>query len=262
MSRSTSSTAVFRRGSGAGDAMKRAGDFVLLLIGLLAAWQVLHWIAGDTAITSPADTALHLANMLGTTRFWENAEETARAFALALAISIAGGIGIGALLGINRTSATVSEPILLALYSLPKVTLYPLVLLCFGLGISAKVAFGAMHGLIPVAIFTMKAIMQLKPVYWRSAEMMRLTPAQFATTIALPAVLPEVLSGARLGFSLTLLGVLIGEMFASQRGLGFLITGAMGLGDIATIMAVAVFLAVFAVSANALLLMLERKVAR
>jgi len=54
-----------------------------------------------------------------------------------------------------------------------------------------------------------------------------------AATIVLPAILPEVMSGTRLGFSLTLLGVLIGEMFASRRGLGFLITNAIGLGDIA-----------------------------
>jgi NitT/TauT family transport system permease protein len=55
-----------------------------------------------------------------------------------------------------------------------------------------------------------------------------------------------------------LLGVLIGEMFASQRGLGFLITRAMGLGDIATIMAVAVFLSIFAIASNAALLQLDR----
>jgi NitT/TauT family transport system permease protein len=119
-----------------------------------------------------------------------------------------------------------------------------------------------MHGLIPVTIFTMKAIMQIKPVLWRTAHAMRLTARQSALTIALPAVLPEVIAGARLGFSLTLLGVLIGEMFASQRGLGFMIMSAMGLGDIATIMAIAVFLSAFAIAANALLLWLNRAVPR
>jgi NitT/TauT family transport system permease protein len=238
--------------------MKRSLDFFWLIAGILAAWQLLHWIAGDTALTSPLDTFQHLIKLLGTQRFWLNVAETARAFAVAVAISLAGGIVLGVLLGLNRTSGVVSEPILIALYSLPKVTLYPLVLLCFGLGISAKIAFGAMHGLIPVTIFTMKAIMQIKPVFWRTAATMRLTPRQMALTIALPAVLPEIIAGARLGFSLTLLGVLIGEMFASQRGLGFMITSAMGLGDIATIMAVAVFLSLFAISANALMLKLDR----
>lgn len=242
--------------------MKRFGDTLLLILGILVLWQGLYWLAGDIAVTSPADTAVHLWKLLGTARFWSNAAETARAFGLAVAISLAGGVALGVLLGLNRTSGVVSEPILIALYSLPKVTLYPLVLLCFGLGMSAKVAFGAMHGLIPVTIFTMKAIMQIKPVLWRTAHAMRLTARQTALTIALPAVLPEVIAGARLGFSLTLLGVLIGEMFASQRGLGFMIMSAMGLGDIATIMAVAVFLSVFAIAANALLLWLDRAIPR
>jgi NitT/TauT family transport system permease protein len=231
-----------------------------LFLGLLLIWHCLHWIAGDIALTSPAVTFRHLGALLLTGDFWLDVAETGRAFGLGVLISLIGGIGIGVMLGLNRTAGTVSEPILIALYSLPKVTLYPLVLLCFGLGLSAKVAFGAMHGLIPVSIFTMNAIMQIKAVYWRTGRALRLSPRQTALTIALPAVVPEVIAGARIGFSLTLLGVLIGEMFASQRGLGFLITRAMGLGDIATIMAVAVFLSIFAIGANALLLQLDRLV--
>jgi NitT/TauT family transport system permease protein len=242
--------------------MRKFGDFVILIVALLVVWQGLHAIAGDTTLTSPADTFAKLGQLMRTDQFWGNVAETGQAFAMALVISLIGGIGLGTLLGLNRTSGVVSEPILVALYSLPKVTLYPLVLLCFGLGISAKVAFGAMHGLIPVALFTMKAIMQLKPVYLRTAQALRLTPSQVATSIALPAVLPEVMAGARLGFSLSLLGVLIGEMFASKRGLGFMINSAMGLGDISTIMAVAVFLSIFAVAANALLLLIDRAIPR
>lgn len=242
--------------------MKRTGDFIILLIVLLLIWQGLYAIAGETTIASPATTFAHLGKMMSTEQFWGHVAETGQAFVMAVAISIGGGIVIGTLFGLHRTSGAVSEPILVALYSLPKVTLYPIVLLCFGLGMSAKVAFGAMHGLIPIALFTMKAIMQIKPVYLRTARLMRLSPGQVATTIALPAVLPEVMAGTRLGISLSLLGVLIGEMFASKRGLGYLINNAMGLGDIATIMSVAVFLSIFAVAINTLLLLIDRAIPR
>jgi NitT/TauT family transport system permease protein len=238
--------------------MTRLGDFIALVLGVLVVWQGLHWLAGDVAVTSPAVTVAHLGALMATSDFWRDVAETGQAFLYGVLISLLGGVGLGVLLGLNRTAGRVSEPIMMALYSLPKVTLYPLVLLCFGLGMSAKVAFGAMHGLIPVTIFTMNAIMQIRAVYWRAARVMRLTPRQMALTIALPAVVPEVIAGARIGFSLTLLGVLIGEMFASKRGLGFLINQAMGLGDIASIMAIALFLSVFAISANALLLLLDR----
>jgi NitT/TauT family transport system permease protein len=239
--------------------MRRSADALIVFGCLLVAWQVLYWLVGDTALTSPVGTMARLGALMSTGSFWGHVAETGYAFALAVLISLLGGIGAGTLLGLNRTSAIVSEPILIALYSLPKVTLYPLVLLCFGLGISAKIAFGAMHGLIPVAIFTMKAIMQIKPVYWRTARAMRLSPRQVAFTLALPAVLPEVMSGTRLGFSLSMLGVLIGEMFASKRGLGFLITTAMGLGDTATLIAIALLISGFAIATNWALLVLQRR---
>ena len=142
---------------------------------------------------------------------------------------------------------------------MPKVTLYPLVLLAFGLGLSAKVAFGVMHGIIPIMVFTMSAIRQMRPVLLRASQSMRLTTRQSILHVVLPAILPDVVSGLRLAFSLTLLGVLIGEMFASQRGLGYVLTNAMNLGDIRTIMAVALFLTVFALTCNGSLMQASKR---
>ena len=239
--------------------MKNYFDPLIVAIVIVACWQVLHLTVGDGSLSSPWSTLTELVHMLGTQAFWSNATETAKALGLALVIALAGGILLGVLLGVNRLSSIVAEPILLNLYSLPKVTLYPLVLLVFGLGLSAKVAFGVMHGLIPILMFTMNAIRQMRPVYLRASLTMRLPLHRTILHVVLPAVFPEIVSGLRLGFSLTLLGVLIGEMFASQRGLGYLLTSAMNLGDIRTIMAVALFLTLFALLCNGLLLMANRR---
>jgi len=226
---------------------------------VLLLWEALHLAVGGTSLSSPAQTGAALWQMLGTASFWDNVAETGRALVYALVIAIAGGIALGVLLGINRMAGTVAEPLLVNLYSLPKVTLYPLVLLVFGLGLSAKVAFGVMHGLIPILVFTMNAIRQMKPVYLRAAHTMRLPLRQTVWRVVLPAIFPEIVAGMRLGFSLTLLGVLIGEMFASQKGLGYLLTNAMNLGDIGTIMSVALFLTLFALSCNGLLMAADKR---
>jgi NitT/TauT family transport system permease protein len=235
--------------------MKRFVDSLLVALVIVVCWQCLHWAVGNNSLSSPWSTVQTLVQMLGTAAFWGNVGETARALAYALVIALFGGVALGVVLGVNR----LAEPILLNLYSLPKVTLYPLVLLVFGLGLSAKVAFGVMHGLIPILMFTMNAIREMRPVYLRASKTMRLSFARTIVHVVLPAIFPEVVSGLRLGFSLTLLGVLIGEMFASQRGLGYLLTSAMNLGDIRTIMAVALFLTVFALSCNGLLMMADRR---
>lgn len=238
--------------------MTRALDTILVLIAGLIAWQVLHLIA-PFALTSPLATATKAWAMLNSAVFWPHAAETGKAFVLALLLAIAGGLAIGLMLGLNRTGADVAEPILISIYSLPKVTLYPVILLIFGLGLPAKVAFGTIHGIIPIAIFAMGAVRNLANVHLKTARVMRLTRGQTLLTVVMPGALPEIVSGLRIGFALTLLGVLIGEMFASQRGLGFLIINAIGLHDVATIMATILILAVVAVSASAALLWLDNR---
>ncbi len=238
--------------------MRRSFDLVLLVAAGLAVWHALH-LAAPFALTSPADTVAKAWSMVNSARFWPHAAETAKAFVYALLLAIAGGLGLGLMLGLNRTGAQVAEPMLVSIYSLPKVTLYPVILLIFGLGLPAKIAFGTIHGIIPIAIFAMNAVRNLSPVYLKTARVLHLSRAQTLLTIVIPGALPEIVSGLRIGFSLTLLGVLIGEMFASQRGLGYLIMNAIGLHDVAAIMATILLLAVVAVSANAVLLWLDHR---
>ena len=237
--------------------MRNHGGTFLVLLGCLATWHGLYLYVGESALASPLQTFKSLVILSQTYDFWWNAAETARAFALAFAIALVGGVSIGIALGLRRLASDVVEPILVIFYSIPKVVLYPLVLLCFGLGISAKVAFGVMHGLIPITLFSMNAIREMKPIYRRTSQALRLSSSQAAFTVIVPAILPEIISGVRLGFSLTILGVLIGEMFAAKRGLGYLLTNAINLGQIDTIMAIALFLTVFAIVCNGLMMMLD-----
>lgn len=235
---------------------------LLLTMTLLVAWQLLHQWAGDTALTAPLPTLQHLWQMIGQKRFVPHVTETGLAFLQALAISWIGGVGIGVLLGGHKLSGEVAEPLLVGIYSLPKIALYPVILLLFGLGMPAKVAFGALHGIIPVALFTMNAVRNVNRTYLRAGRAMRLTPAQTIRYILIPATLPEIFTGLRIGFSLTLLGTMLGELFASQRGLGFLLMTAIDLNDVQTILAIAVLISLFAVAANSLLLAIDRHLRR
>jgi NitT/TauT family transport system permease protein len=235
-------------------------DKILLLAGLLVLWHVLALVTGPEVLTTPLATARNLLRMMTTADFAEHARETGTAFAAGLAISLAGGLVVGVLLGANRLSGDVAEPLLVGLYSIPKITLYPVVLLLFGLGMSAKVAFGAMHGIIPVVLFTMNAVRNIPPVYVRAAKSMRLTPLQMFGHVLVPASVPEIVTGFRFGFALTLLGTLIGEMFASQRGIGYLLVKAMETNHTDVILALALLLVVIATAASSLLLALERRV--
>ena len=239
---------------------KPTRDKLLLVAALLLAWQLLSLATGAEVLTTPLATVRKLAQLIAQPDFADHAIETGSAFAMALVISLAGGLGAGVALGAHRLSGEVTEPLLVGLYSIPKITLYPVVLLLFGLGMSAKVAFGAMHGIIPVVLFTMNAVRSIPQVYIRAAHAMRLTPLQMFGHVLVPASLPEIVTGFRFGFALTLLGTLIGEMFASQRGIGYMLVKAMENNNTDVILALALLLVLLATTASWLLLALERRV--
>ena len=240
----------------------RAFDGLVIVALLVAVWQGLYLYAGDAAITSPLATLSYAASLVKTADFWIHAEATLLAFFYSLVISIALGVLLGLVLGLQRFAGDVAEPMLVALYTIPKVTLYPLILLIFGLGVSAKVAFGVIHGVIPIILFTLNAVKNINPVLLRTARVMRLTPWQTTVTVLAPAVMPELITGIRVGFSLTMLGVLIGEMFASQRGLGFLIINGISLHNVRMTTAVILVVVVFAIAANGLLLWIDKRMHR
>jgi NitT/TauT family transport system permease protein len=244
------------------NARRRIIDTAIILIVLVAIWQILHEVAGETALPAPLPTMSYLMRTVPTPRFAASAATTATELALALALAYAIGLAVGIWMGAHRLSGVVGEPILVAIYSLPKITLYPVVLLIFGLGISGKVAVGAMHGILPVALLTMGALRAIPPVYLRSARALHLTPWQTILTVLLPAALPEVFTGLRIGFTVTLLGVLLGEMFASKQGLGYLIVNALSLAQGQEMMTVAIVLFAFAAIANGLLLWIEHRLHR
>ena len=220
--------------------MRRAGDVVALVVGLFLAWQLLSLAVGPYIVSSPAATIVRAVELLQSASFWGHAASTGTAFALACIIAVAAGLLAGLWLGLRRFAGDVADPILGTLYSIPKITLYPIILLVFGLGMPAKVAFGALHGIIPVVLFTMNAVRNVNRSYLRTGRAMRLGAAQTAWHILIPATLPEIFSGLRIGFSLTLLGTMLGELFASQRGLGFLLMTAIDLHDVKTILSIAV----------------------
>jgi NitT/TauT family transport system permease protein len=237
---------------------QRWTDALLLIVVLVALWQILSEVLGPDVLTTPMHTVQRAVHIVSDADFPASLYVTSLAFASAFAISAIAGVCLGLLLGARRMAGDVMEPLMMGFYSIPKVTLYPVVLLACGLGLWAKIVFGVMHGIVPITLFTMNAVRNMPPIYARAARTYRMSPGDFARYVLLPACVPEVVSGLRIGFSLTLLGTLIGEMFASQSGIGRLLMIAMNRNETSTIMALALMLFVFATLVNMLFLAWQR----
>lgn len=241
------------------DAHKSLLNAIILVVGIVVVWELAYLAVGEVALRSPWETVAFLGKLMRTDIFWVHLADTMKAFGVALAIAIVLGLLIGFALALHRLSGDAMEPMLVALYSIPKITLYPIILLAFGIGISAKIAFGAIHGIIPVALFTLSAVRTIRPILLKTGRVLKLSPTQMVSFVMFPAAVPEIFTGIRVGFSLTLIGTVLGEMFAAQHGLGYLLMNAISLYNVDLIMAVTFLLVVFAAVVNVILLAIDRR---
>ncbi|MCO5089631.1 ABC transporter permease [Bosea sp. (in: a-proteobacteria)] len=242
-----------------GGVAQRALDSLILVVALIVIWQLLYDLVGNVALSSPLTTIRGAGSLLASGEFWFHTASTFKAFLLAMAIAVAGGVLIGIVLGSKQILREAYEPILVSFYTVPKVSFFPIILLLFGIGLAAQVAFGVIHGIVPTAIFTINAVKNVKPVLFKTANVLRLTAFQKWMLVVVPSVLPQVFTGIRIGVSLTFIGTILSEMFGSHRGLGYMLMQAIGINNGDLIMSLTLIITVWAIVLNSVLLFIDGK---
>ena len=242
--------------------LRQFGDSLIVLVVLLVIWQVVAAIVGAVGLSPPLATSINAVKLLFSADFWPDVRATMYPFLWSAIASTIGGIAIGLFLGLNKLARDVFEPVIVSLYSIPKLVFYPVILLVFGIDMASEVVFALIHGILPVMLFTMNAVRLLRPIYLKTARIMNLTPIQIWAYVALPAVIPETFTGLRVGYAACLRGVLFCEMFGSKNGLGFLLMGAIGSNRVDEIFSLTLLLVSFSVLMNAGLLAIDRRLHR
>jgi NitT/TauT family transport system permease protein len=143
---------------------------------------------------------------------------------IAYALSVTLGVGVGLVVGAVRHLHDVVNPFLVALYAIPKILVLPWILLIFGLGVTPAVVYGVLQGFFPICLLVAGGVRDVERMPILVARAMGASPWQIYRKVILPAVVPAVLAGMRLGIVFCLLGVLVVEMFGGIRGMGFLLT--------------------------------------
>jgi NitT/TauT family transport system permease protein/taurine transport system permease protein len=143
---------------------------------------------------------------------------------LAMLIACGAGILVGALVGGITLLRNVFLPVFSSLYAVPIVILYPVFTAWFGIGSESKVAFAGAYGFFPVMLSTAAGIRTIDEQLLLAARSMGATVPQQITRVIIPASIPTVLTGLRLGGALTIIGVVVAEMLTSAAGIGYLVT--------------------------------------
>jgi NitT/TauT family transport system permease protein len=146
-----------------------------------------------------------------------------RNFLLGFAGAAIAGVALGILVGWYRRLRLLMDPFVNALYATPRIALIPLIILWFGIGIGSKVFVVFLSAFFPILVNTIAGVKALDHDLLRAARSFCASDRQIFTTVALPGSVPFILTGVRQGVAHGLIGVVVGEMFAGSRGIGFMI---------------------------------------
>jgi ABC-type nitrate/sulfonate/bicarbonate transport system permease component len=140
--------------------------------------------------------------------------------AVAFGISSVSGIMFGYLISRSQYLIRVFEPLLASIYSIPIILFLPLYILFFGLGPLSKIALGTTISFFPIVLNTIAGFGYVDAIFIVAARSMGASDLQMFRYVLLPAALPVILTGLRVGFTVALLSILGSETIASLAGLG------------------------------------------
>jgi NitT/TauT family transport system permease protein len=218
------------------------------LLALAAVWTVYsrsEGLKGDI-FPSPASIWSALVTIITDGTYGHHLWATTQEFLAAFVLAAAAGIVIGVVVGSSRTLTELLEPLFLLVYSVPRIALFPIFLAIFGIGMESKIALGFVSGFFPVFVNTLAGMKGISRTHVDVARSLGASRGQRLRKVAVPSIFGPIVTGLRLGITLTIIGVLIGEILQSRQGVGFYVYDRYSLfaypemyaGIIATVMIV------------------------
>jgi NitT/TauT family transport system permease protein len=193
---------------------------------ILLAWESvvrLGWV-NPFFVSQPSAIAASLSRGAQSGELWHNIAVSFREFAIGFGLSVLVGILAGALAGRFRTVEYALDPFLWFLYSAPLIAFYPIFVLWFGLGTPTIIAMTFLLSIPQIAASTLNGVQNVDPGLIQAARSFGATNADLFRKVVLPASVPMMIAGLRLGVGRALMGVVVGELFGATAGLGYSIS--------------------------------------
>jgi NitT/TauT family transport system permease protein len=192
---------------------------------ILALWQGLTsaGMAPPSLLPAPLTVFARLAEQLGNPVFLQHAATTLFRLFAGFAIAVVVGVGLGVAATGNRAIAAVVRPLVRVLAPVPKIALYPALILILGFEHASKIALVAADALFPILLATYQGTSAVEPKLVWSALAAGTSRRKALFTVVLPAALPSVLTGCRIGLVISCIVVFLAEMITSSDGLGHLL---------------------------------------
>jgi NitT/TauT family transport system permease protein len=195
-----------------------------LCAGLLL-WELLarSGLVDPLIISSPTAVAKAGYGLFADGEMWPNLKVSGTEFLLGYAFAALLGIPMGLATGRYRRISYVLGPFIDTLNAVPRVTLLPLIIIWFGIGIWSKIVVVFVGAIIPIAIATHSGVRTSESRFLRVAQSFGASEWKILTSIILPGTVPFIFTGLKYGTGRALLGVVVGELYAATAGVGYMI---------------------------------------
>jgi NitT/TauT family transport system permease protein len=244
-----------RRGGENSFAMATASIFGGLLLWELVARVI---VGNPLFLAAPSQVGVQIGELLSTGELQRHMAVSGAEFAIGLAISIALGIAIGFVLAASETARKIIGPWVACLYATPTIAVAPLIILWFGIDIWSKVVVVVVNAVFPVIINTEAGLRATDRKLVETVSCFGASRLQIFTHVLFPSAIPYVLAGVRLAVGRAIVSVVVGELFGSRAGLGFMLAQASEVFNMPRLFAAVVVLAFVGLVLTSLAQMLER----
>jgi ABC-type nitrate/sulfonate/bicarbonate transport system permease component len=209
-------------------------NFERLLIGggTLVVFLLVWELCADTGainplfISSPSRIAQAGAALMADPDFWNDVRVSAREFIFGYIAAIVIGVPLGLLMGTSRRFSYIVAPFVDTLNAVPRVTLLPLLIIWFGIGIWSKVAVVFLSAVIPIVISALSGVKTNEARFLTMARSFSASRTKIFASVILPGTVPFIFTALKYAAGRALLGVVVGELYASTAGLGHMIAEA------------------------------------
>ncbi|MFN8723499.1 MAG: ABC transporter permease [Rhodospirillales bacterium] len=194
--------------------------------------------------------------------FLRHARVSLTAFAVGYGLAMLVSIPLGIVLGTSRIARHMLEPPLMALYIAPTLILLPVMIVWLGIGIASKIAVAFLGAVFPIIVNTMAGMREADHKLVRMARSFGASRFDVFTRILVPGALPSIVVGLRLAIGRAVLGVIVGELYVSQAGLGFQLTTYGAAMRIDRLLVYAIAVSIFGYTMTALVRAIEARLQR
>lgn len=250
-----------RAGRRSGDAVASRLVQAAFVAGVIALWYVAstRWGVNRLLLPNPVAVWDNLVNIVRSGEYLDDLAITLGELAAAFSISVTAGVTFGYAISRSPYLIKAFEPLLASIYSIPLILFLPLFVLFFGLGPASKIAIGATISFFPIVINTVAGFGNVDRLLVTAARSMGASDYRLFRHVLVPAALPVILTGLRMGFTTALLSIIGSETLASLAGLGHRIVYLAEAMEMSRMFAYIVFVIAIAAVLNTLVSMLEAR---